>query len=47
VKTSAFGVEARRILAIIQRFGSHCSCHLQSIIVGYFWQMVLIGGALK
>jgi hypothetical protein len=26
-KTSAFGVEPRRMLKIIRRFGRHCSCH--------------------
>jgi hypothetical protein len=26
--TSAFWVEPRRMLSIMQRFGKHCSCHL-------------------
>jgi hypothetical protein len=34
--TSAFGVEPRRMLRIIQRFGRHCSFHLQGecVVVG-------------
>jgi hypothetical protein len=27
--TSAFGIEPRRMLRIIQRFGKHCNFHLQ------------------
>jgi hypothetical protein len=34
--TSAFGVEPRKMLSIIQRFGKHCSCHSQGecVVVG-------------
>jgi hypothetical protein len=36
----AFGVGPRRILRIIQRFGKHCSSHLQGeyVLVGRFWK---------
>jgi hypothetical protein len=33
--TSAFGDTQRRMLKVIQRFGKHCSCHLQSESVLY------------
>jgi hypothetical protein len=26
------------MLIIIQHFGKHCSCHLQGIMVGCFWE---------
>jgi hypothetical protein len=38
--TSDFGVGPRRMLRIIRRFGTHCSCHLQGecVLVGRFWK---------
>jgi hypothetical protein len=38
--TSAFEDKPHRILRIIQRFGKHCSCHLQGeyVMVGCFWK---------
>jgi hypothetical protein len=50
--TSAFRDEPCRMLKIIQRFGKHCSCHLQGeyVMVGHFWQPYIgqtVGGELN
>jgi hypothetical protein len=31
------------MLRIIQHFGKHCSCHLQSeyVVAGYFWNLYI------
>jgi hypothetical protein len=41
-KTSAFGCEPRRILAVVQRFSNHCSCHHQGeyALVSQSWPYV-------
>jgi hypothetical protein len=49
--TSTFGDEPLRMLRIIQRFGKHCSCHLQGecVVVGRFLKSYTgqaVGGGL-
>jgi hypothetical protein len=44
-ETSVFGDRPRRVLIGLQRFGKHCSCHLQGECVeaGCFWSLFWAG----